>query len=66
MKLSEELQQLHDCGDAGRMVEGFAERARLLEGRIHQELYMNACEKGAGHNEAQRFANKQLRKMTEP
>ena len=31
MKLSEELQMLHDSGDCGTMLKGFAERALELE-----------------------------------
>lgn len=30
-KLSKDLRDLHECGDAGRMVEGWAERAEGLE-----------------------------------
>ena len=42
MKLSEELQQLHDCGDVGRAVEGLAEKAALLE--IRADLLSQALE----------------------
>lgn len=31
MKLSEELKRLHDSGDCGNMLEGIAERAKILE-----------------------------------
>lgn len=31
MKLSEKLKQDHDCGDFGRALEGYAERAKRLE-----------------------------------
>jgi hypothetical protein len=31
MKLSDQLQQDHDCGDFGKALEGYAERAKKLE-----------------------------------
>ena len=31
MKLSEQLQQMHDSGDCGKALEGYAERAKQLE-----------------------------------
>jgi len=31
MKLSEQLQQDHDCGDFGKALEGYAEQAKRLE-----------------------------------
>ena len=34
MKLSEKLQDLHDCGDVGLYVEGFADEARLIENAV--------------------------------
>lgn len=42
MKLSEELRQLHDSGDAGKMVEGLAEKAEELE-RERDEARREAC-----------------------
>jgi len=43
MKLSDELQQLHDCGDVGQCVKGLAEQARVLEANqartLTTELY---------------------------
>jgi hypothetical protein len=36
MKLSEQLQVDHDCGDFGRALEGYAERARALEDRVEE------------------------------
>ncbi len=34
MKLSEQLKQDHDCGDFGKALEGYAERAEELEGVV--------------------------------
>ena len=34
MKLSDQLQVDHDCGDFGRALEGYAERAKALEDQI--------------------------------
>lgn len=34
MKLSEKLQQDHDCGDFGKALEGYAERAKQLENKV--------------------------------
>lgn len=66
MKLSEDLQQCHDCGDFGKDLEGYPERAESLERALWLQLYMNACDKGAGHNEANRFADEQLANVDKP
>jgi len=66
MKLSEQLQQDHDCGDFGNALDGYAGRAKNLEWALWQQLYMNACDKGAGHNEANRFADEQMAKVDKP
>jgi hypothetical protein len=34
MKLSEQLKQDHECGDFGKALEGYADRAELLESAI--------------------------------
>jgi hypothetical protein len=34
MKLSEQLQQDHDCGDFGKALEGYSERAKQLENKV--------------------------------
>ena len=34
MKLSEQLRQYHDCGDFGKALAGYAERAALLEDAV--------------------------------
>ena len=34
MKLSEQLQQCHDCGDFGQALEGYADRAKELENKV--------------------------------
>jgi len=47
MKLSEQLQQDHDCGDFGKALEGYAKRAKALEDEL--EMYKKAvdnCEGG--------------------
>jgi len=36
MKLSEQLQQDHDCGDFGKALEGYAERAKQLENLLKE------------------------------
>ena len=36
MKLSEQLQEDHDCGDFGRALEGYAKRAKALEDRVEE------------------------------
>lgn len=36
MKLSEQLQADHECGDFGKALEGYSERALELENRIHR------------------------------
>lgn len=33
-KLSEQLQQDHECGDFGKALDGYSERAKLLEDEI--------------------------------
>ncbi len=48
MKLSEELKRLHGSGDCGNMLEGMAERAKILEDtalelRIAAEIIANAA-----------------------
>ena len=37
MKLSEQLKQDHECGDFGKALEGYSDRAELLE-EIIEEL----------------------------
>ena len=34
MKLSKQLQEDHDCGDFGKALEGYSERARELEDKL--------------------------------
>lgn len=34
MKLSEQLKQDHECGDFGKALEGYSDRAALLEGAV--------------------------------
>ena len=36
MKLSEILKELHESGDCGRAVEGYAEKAETIEAEIEQ------------------------------
>jgi len=36
MKLSEQLQELNDCGDVGNWIEGYADKARALERRVEE------------------------------
>lgn len=38
MKLSEQLQQDHDCGDFGKALEGYAERAKKLETALEDAM----------------------------
>lgn len=53
MNLSEELQQLHDSGDVGWAVDGFAERALALEQEndLLQKRLAFALERGAQYHE---------------
>jgi len=37
MKLSEELKQDNECGDFGQALEGYAERALELEGKVNHK-----------------------------
>lgn len=36
MKLSEQLKQDHECGDFGKALEGYSERAKVLECTIER------------------------------
>jgi hypothetical protein len=53
MKLSTELQQIHDSGDCGRAVEGLAEKAILLERGIDQGIDFLVAAR-AGHETTER------------
>lgn len=43
MKLSEQLKQDHECGDFGRALEGYAERAEELES-LSEQRYSQASD----------------------
>lgn len=61
MRLSEELKQLHDCGDVGSAVEGLSERAERLEKVIFNKFYYYKLKLGpGGHEEAVDYANRSL------
>ena len=43
MKLSEQLKQDHECGDFGKALEGYSERAEALEKRIEELEEDKSC-----------------------
>ena len=42
MKLSEDLKQDHECGDFGKALEGYSERAEVLEKDANRYRYLKA------------------------
>lgn len=60
MKLSEQLRQDHECGDFGKALEGYAERAERLEDEAWLKFYLEARDRGAPMKDAREYADRKL------
>lgn len=47
MKLSEQLKQDHECGDFGKALEGYSEKAKVLED-LNKRLFSAGFSQGYG------------------
>jgi hypothetical protein len=63
MKLSEQLKQDHACGDFGKSLEGYGEKAEMLEKIVWINSYDAACKWGATDEKAREFADKYLNQI---
>lgn len=60
MRLSEQLKQDNDCGDFGRALEGYAERAETLEAIGWKYFYQLYRDEGCDHIKAVNIADKRM------
>jgi hypothetical protein len=60
MKLSEQLEQDEACGDFGKALEGYSERAKALECKLWHYVFMDAVKWGASEQAARNHADKTI------
>ncbi len=63
MRLSEQLKQDNDCGDFGKALEGYSERAGILEDIAWSHYYNDACKWNLDNAQAKEFADKMLNEI---
>ncbi len=63
MKLSEDLEQCHASGEFGQALEGYAEKAKLLEDMVWSRWVQEAANRGASITAANEYANDRMEKL---